>query len=80
MQNSMVIFTFLFPTGIRLFEQIWSKKSKLSVKSEISDLDEFEYAEFNGGVHFFYFRPEAIFAGKFGPNNQNFQFQLKFGT
>ena len=36
--------------------------------------------EFNGGVHFFYFRWETPFLGKFGPKNQNCQFQLKFGT
>ena len=36
--------------------------------------------EFNGGVHFFCFRWETPFQGKFGPKNQNCQFQLKFGT
>ena len=28
----------------------------------------------------FCFRSEKLFLGKFGPNNQNCQFQLKFGT
>ena len=35
--------------------------------------------EFNGNVHFFCFR-EIPFLGKFGPKNQNCQFELKFGT
>ena len=38
------------------------------------------YAEFNGAVHFFSFRPETPFLGKFGPKNQNCQFNVKFGT
>ena len=36
--------------------------------------------ELNGVVHFFCFRPETPFLGKFGPKNQNCQFKLKFGT
>ena len=32
------------------------------------------------GVHFFYFRRETPFLGKFGPKTQNCQFKLKFGT
>ena len=43
---------FLFLTGKYLFGQTWSKTSKLSVWIEILHLDEFEYAESNGGVHF----------------------------
>ena len=31
-------------------------------------------------VHFFRFRPQILFLGKFGPKNQNCQFILKFGT
>ena len=31
-------------------------------------------------IHFFCFRPETPFWGKFGPKNQNFHFKLKFGT
>ena len=31
MQNSMVVFTFLFQTGNSLFEQIWSKQSNVSL-------------------------------------------------
>ena len=41
---------------------------------------QFEYAEFSGYVHFFRFRPQIPFLGKFGPKNQNCQFILKFGT
>ena len=43
-------------------------------------MDYFEYVELNGGVHFFCFRPETQFLGKFGSKNQNCQFKLKFGT
>ena len=32
------------------------------------------------GVHFFCFRPEKPFLGKYGQKNQNYQFKLKFGT
>ena len=39
-----------------------------------------EYAEFSGGVHFFYFRLEIPFLGKFCPKNQNCHINLKFGT
>ena len=41
---------------------------------------QFKYAEFSGYVHFFQFRPQIPFSGKFGPKNQNCQFILKFGT
>ena len=40
---------------------------------------QFECAEFSGYVHFFRFRPQIPFLGKFGPKNQNCQFILKFG-
>ena len=41
---------------------------------------QFECAEFSSYVHFFRFRPQIPFLGKFGPKNQNCQFILKFGT
>ena len=47
---------------------------------EICHLDYFEYAKFNGGVHFFYFRPEILFSGKFGPKNQTCQCKVKIDT
>ena len=71
---------FLFLIWNTLFGQIWPKKSKLSVEAEISYLDWFEYAEFNDTIHFFCFGVEIPFWGKFGPNNQNCNFKLKFGT
>ena len=37
---------------------------------------QFEYAEFSDYVHFFRFRPQILFLGKFGPKNQNPQFIL----
>ena len=39
-----------------------------------------EYAKFNGGVHIFRFRPEITVLGKFGPKNENCQFNPKFGA
>ena len=30
-------------------------------------VDYFEYAEFNGDVHFFCFQPKVLFLGKFDP-------------
>ena len=55
MQNSMMLLPFSFSTGNTLFGQIWSNKSKLSVSAEIWQLDQFEYAEFDGDVHFLVF-------------------------
>ena len=43
-------------------------------------VDNFEYAEINGCVHFFCFRTEIPFLGKFGTKNKKCQFKLKFGT
>ena len=58
---------------------------KFDQKNKIDSLSwnsvwRFEYAEFNGGVHFFWFRLEIPFFGKLGPENYNCQFKLKFGT
>ena len=36
------------------------------------------YAEFNGDVLFYCFRPEIPFQGKFGPKNGNSKCKLKF--
>ena len=71
---------FSFSTGNNLFGQVWSKKLKLLVYTESWYLDQFEYAKFRDGVHFFYFQLEIPFLGKFGPKTQNCQFRLKFGT
>ena len=43
-------------------------------------LGQSEYAELNGAVHFFCFRPETPFFGKLGTKIQNCQFKLEFGT
>ena len=37
-------------------------------------------SNFNGDVHFFYFRQEISFLGKFAEKNQTCQFKLKLGT
>ena len=54
--------------------------SKFDPKIQNWYLGQFEYAEFNGDVHFFCFGPEILFLGKFDPNDQNCQFEFKFGT
>ena len=39
-----------------------------------------EYAKFSRGFHFFCFRPEIPFLGKFDPKSQNYQFKVKLDT
>ena len=39
-----------------------------------------KYAEFESDVHFFYFRLEIPFLGKFSPRDQNHLFNMKFDT
>ena len=80
MQNSLVMFTFSIFDQKYFVGQIWSNRLKLSVKTEVWYIHWFDYAEFNGGVHFSWFTMEIPFWGKFVPENQNCQFKLKFGT
>ena len=42
--------------------------------------DEFEYAEFHGGVHFFCFRLEMPSCGKRGQKNQKFWWKITFDS
>ena len=49
------------------------------MKAEIWYLDLIKYAEFNGDVHVFRFRPKITFLGKFGHKIQNC-FKVRFGT
>ena len=73
MQNSIVIFTFsALDPKYSFWVNLVSKNQKLS-KVTLCD------GEFNDDVHFFCFRQEIPFLGKFGPKNQNVQFKLKFG-
>ena len=74
MQNLVVLFTFPVLDGKHDFGQIWTKKTKLSVSPEVWYQDYFDYAEFNGALHFSCFRRETTFLGKFGPKLQNRQF------
>ena len=39
-----------------------------------------KYTKFNDGIHFFYFRIQMHFLGKFGPKNQNCEFKIKLRT
>ena len=80
MQNSMVMFTFYVFGWKYFFGQFWSKKSKLSVLGETRYLYQLEYAEFNDDVHFFRFRPEILFLGKFVQKNQNSKYKVKLDT
>ena len=45
-------------------------------QAEIWYLDQFEYAELNGDVHFFRFPLEKPFLGKFGHKLQNYYFKV----
>ena len=54
MQNSMLMFIFFVFDWNYPFWANLVKKVKLSIKAEIWYLDQFECAEFNGGVHSFY--------------------------
>ena len=47
------------------------RENQLCGLTEIWYVDWFEYAEFNGCVHFFWFRLKVPFLGKFAPENQN---------
>ena len=62
MQNSMVVLVFTFSVLDRKhpFCANLVQKSKLSVSAEIWCIEQFKYAEFNGGVHFFCFRRETL--------------------
>ena len=46
---------------VSFLDKFGPKKSKLSVEATVWYLYRFEYAEFNGDVHFFRFRPETLF-------------------
>ena len=76
MRNSMVMLIFFKNT---VFGQIWSKNLKLLFSFEIWYLDKFEYAEFNDDADLFYFRPQVLVLGKFGPTSIHY-FELKFGS
>ena len=76
MQNSMVMLIFFKNT---VFGQIWSKNLKLLFSFEIWYLDKFEYVEFNDDADLFYFRPQVLVLGKFGPTSIHY-FELKFGS
>ena len=69
--------------GCGKFSVHWFNQVHYSItasKKNVVVFFQFEYAEFSGYVHFFRFRPQIPFLGKFGPKNQNYQFILKFGT
>ena len=54
------------------WKHLFGKNCPRKSKSSVSLIWNFvEYAEFAGDVHFFYFRPETPFLGKFGPTIQN---------
>ena len=80
MYNSMVVFILIvldwkYPFWTNLVQKIKIVNSRWNFVPSL-----IEYAELNGGVHFFCFRPETTFLGKFGPKNKNYQFKLKFAA
>ena len=78
--SNMMIFTF------SVFDQKYAfwvnlvQKSKLSVKAKIWCLHKFEYAKLNVCSQSFCLSSEMSFLSKFGPRNQNYQFEVKCGT
>ena len=84
MENSMVVFAF---SVLVRKHPLWAN---LSQKIKIVSLSWnllprlIEYVEFNGYIHFFYFRTETPFLGKLvqkiNLNLLNCQFKLEFGT
>ena len=58
------------PSLIRECRIQWCCSLFLPVSGETWYLDKFKYAEFNGDVHFFPFRQEIPFLGKFDPKNR----------
>ena len=68
----MVMFTFT------LFDRQYPFLANSVQNMEILRLTRM-YAEFNGDVLFYCFRPEISFQGKFGPKNGNCKCKLKFG-
>ena len=65
-----------------IYSQGKNKKKKCrnnSLSWNLATKTKFEYAEFNDGVHFFYFRLKTPFLDKFVPKSQNCHFKLKFG-
>ena len=68
-----------------IFEQILSKKLKLSVLAEMLYKDIFKYAEFDYDFLLFVclfvcLSSEIPILGEFGPKTQNCHFNLKFVT
>ena len=61
MLNSMVMITFLCWTENTLFEEIWSKNSKLFVSDKAWYLVYFKYDEFDGDYHFFILNRKYVF-------------------
>ena len=71
MQGSVGMLTCVFKCRNTLFGQISSQKIELLFEAQISYSDWLEYAYFKKDAHFFCFRPEIPFSGKFGPAVQN---------
>ena len=67
MQNSIEMFNFSVFDQNTFFGQIWPKKSKWSVETEIWYYDQFEYADLMV-IFIFLFLTERPFLGKFSPN------------
>ena len=65
---------FPFSTGNTLFEQIWPKKFKIVSLSWNLVPRLTRICRTQWWFHFFCFRRETHFSGKFGPKNQNCQF------
>ena len=76
MLNSMVTFLNSVWTENTFYGQFRSTKLKMSVSYESWSLAEFQYAEFDGDVHFFCFGLKVACFGIFGPKTQNYLFKM----
>ena len=77
MQNSMAlsslsVFDWKYPFWASLVEKVKIVRLNWNLVASLID-----YVEFNGVAHFFLFRPEILFLGKFSPKYQNWQFMVK---
>ena len=75
MQNSMVVFTFpILENAFFLTNLV--KKIKIATLRRNFVPRQFKYADFNGDVHFFYFRLQVTFFEQIWSKNLNCQFNI----
>ena len=80
-QNSMVMFPFsVFDGKYPFWEKMVQKIKIVSLSLNLVPRLIWIYRKLSGDVHFFRFRPEIPFLGKFDPKIQITLFKMKFST